>query len=87
MNKLPLLLLFIDVNKCDILFLSETWLTSNILCSDIIRHGYQLFRADRRNNKRGGGSAILIKNNITASQSQIGQSNDMNSDICCVEVF
>lgn len=46
----------------EILVLTETWISGDILESDINIQGY-VFRAD--NQSRGGGVAILIKNNLS----------------------
>jgi exonuclease III len=49
----------------DILVLSETWLSGDILDTDINIEGYNVFSDDRQG--RGGGVAILIKHYFTVS--------------------
>lgn len=52
----------IQRSNFDILCLSETWLTGDILESDIDIGGYSFVRCDRRG--RGGGVGMYIKSNI-----------------------
>lgn len=58
---------FLNENNPHILLLSETKINSSI---KIYFKGYNCIRTDRENN-RGGGTAILIKRNITFSQNVI----------------
>jgi hypothetical protein len=50
-------------NLFDIFTVSETWLTSSITNSEISLPGYTLVRNDR-SNKRGGGTAIFVRDGI-----------------------
>lgn len=50
----------LSINNVDICFLTETWLTSNV---NIPKFGYNCIRCDR-SDRRGGGVAILVKQNI-----------------------
>ena len=45
----------------DILGLSETWLTADILDNEISIQGYSILRRDRPNGKQGGGIVIYVR--------------------------
>jgi len=65
--KLDEINLLLDDHQIDILCLSETWLSSNILDTFLIFPGYQLIREDRVA-RRGGGVAILLRNEIRSER-------------------
>ena len=55
-----------DTLKCDNslgIFLSETWLSSDILDAEVKLDGYSLFRGDRIGRSRGG-AALFLKDSI-----------------------
>ena len=66
-----------DAHKPDIVCLSETWLTDNVLDSHLVFNGYELQRADRRAPRksrttvRGGGVAILSSTNMKTERLDI----------------
>ena len=68
MNKLGELELCIMSEKPDILAITETWLTQNILDSELTFEGYSLIRRDRNDavKQRGGGILLYIKNSLNA---------------------
>ena len=47
---------------CDVLAITGTWLTSNVLNSELIPQGYTIHRMDRPGDKIGGG--VLIAFNL-----------------------
>lgn len=53
-----------DITSNDILCFSETWLNSSHPNHDILLPNFSLLRKDRGDDRRGGGLAIYIKNNI-----------------------
>ena len=55
------LLLLIKKYKIDILMLQETWLSQNV---EFKLKGFKVYRQDRVNNPRGGGIAIICKENL-----------------------
>lgn len=67
MNKLEELELFASEEKFDILAITETWLTENIVNSEVSLEGYTMLRRDRKdpNKIRGGGVALYVKNEIS----------------------
>jgi len=85
-NKLPLLLIFIEVNNCDILFISETWLKPSVTCSCLIDYGYQLHRDDRHD-CLGGGVLILVKNEFASCEVDFIHPDNAHFDICCVDII
>lgn len=64
---------FLQFHKFDILLLSETKL--NKIHKPLFEN-YTLIRTDRANNKRGGGTAILIANNISFTAISYPNSRD-----------
>ena len=61
--KLDELILINSVDKFDTIFLTETWLHSNITDRVVNIQNYSIFRHDRHKCK-GGGVAIYVKNNV-----------------------
>ena len=56
MNKWDLLLATVcDLNP-DIVGITESWTTNNVLDSELHLSGYQLLRCDRNTENRGGGT-------------------------------
>ena len=49
-------------NNVDLLFLTETWLNSNVIDSNFCPLGYNIIRNDRLG--RGGGVAVIFKNSL-----------------------
>ena len=85
-HKMPLLLLFMTVHQCDVLFLSETWLNDYLICSCITQNGYVMYRKDRFNNRLGGGVAILIKKEFASCQVEVKHPVVALFDLCCIDV-
>ena len=50
------------ITEYDIVGITETWLSAR---DNVNINGYNIYRKDRSNNKRGGGIAIASKNNIS----------------------
>ena len=75
----------IDAHKPDLLCLSETWLTDNVLDSYLVFSGYRLHRADRtaprksNTTVRGGGVAIRSSERMKTERLNI-QSSDPVTD-------
>ena len=55
----------------DIMFVTETWLNSNVTSKEILPNGYNIYRSDRSLGRTGGGTLIAIKHGIFISCSQI----------------
>lgn len=72
-NKIQELELLVKNENIDIVGITETWLNVNILDSEMNIEGYTLLRKDRGDNRRGGGVALYIRNDI--------------SFICCEDLF
>ena len=53
----------VEIHKPDIVCLVESWLSDEVLDSEISLTNYQLYRLDR--NRHGGGIIIYIHNNLT----------------------
>ena len=58
----------VDGERLDILCVSETWLTGDVLDAVLLVPGYRLFRCDRPGGRRGGGVAILVSNDLRVSR-------------------
>ena len=64
-NKMNEFLNCINVDKPNLIFITETWWTElSLPCIE----GYSLFRRDRTNGKRGGGVAIYVSEHITSAE-------------------
>lgn len=79
-NKLHELKTHITINKPDLLFISETWLTSFTPSSLLVNElNYSIFRRDRPRACRGGGVCILSNNDTVcaASVPMLSKYNDL----------
>lgn len=65
-NKLDGIRSLLDHFRFDILAISETWLKSDVLDSEINIEGYSICRKDRSNDEKlcGGGTLIYIRNGL-----------------------
>lgn len=63
-NKIADIAAVIDQYKPDIIFGTESWLTSNIESNEIFPDGYKIFRKDRPDDCHGGGVFQAVKNDI-----------------------
>ena len=68
-NKYSELELMLTSENPDLVGITETWLTGEIQDTELNFSGYGLFRNDRNNDTktRGGGVALLIKNELLPS--------------------
>ena len=55
----------------DVMFVTETWLNSNISDREILLIGYDFYRTDRSLGRSGGGVLIAIKQDTFINCSQI----------------
>lgn len=53
----------IDKIHCEVINVCETWLNSSIKNEWLALSGYELFRLDRKQKRRGGGICIYVKDN------------------------
>ena len=58
--------IFLQENPFDVFCLNETWLNSSWYDGELIVEGYNLVRKDRKDDQRGGGTAIYYKSNLVA---------------------
>ena len=63
MNKIDDLSVFMYENDPDVVFVTESWTSSDTLDSQLCMTGYELYRFDRRYRK-GGGCIIYAKNDL-----------------------
>ena len=68
------LLNFLEKNKPDLMLINETKLNKR---HTLFFKNYNVIRVDRDNNKKGGGTAIIIKKNIKYSQIHIDNENQI----------
>ena len=66
-TKILLLQQYANVNKPDIIAVSETWANTDFPDGLYTLPGYQLYRADRHD-KRGGGVMIYTQNDVSSSE-------------------
>ena len=74
-TRLPYILDHVRDNKCDLVALTETWLSPDVsknasFVQDCADYGYKLFQIPRPA-RRGGGVAILVKNSIYIVRNKI----------------
>ena len=55
----------------DIMFVTETWLNSDISSKEILPHGYNIYRTDRSLEQTGGGVLVAIKHGVFINCSQL----------------
>lgn len=85
---------------CDVIFLTETWLSESVHSSELFPSEYQVFRRDRdalaSGKLDGGGSLIAVRNTLPAAEQVSWRSdvedlwvtvncgNSMRLHLCCV---
>lgn len=62
-TKIDEVAVFLDKERSDLVFITETWLRDSITDDHVSISGYQLFRKDRRT-KTHGGVCLYVKNSI-----------------------
>ena len=67
----------------DIFAVSETWLNTSILDSELSLAGYTLIRQDRKN-RSGGGTTIYLRDGIAYLHRK--NVSDESSEICWIEM-
>ena len=68
MNKLDDLHVMACSLQPDIIGISESWTHSNILDSELMITGYDIFRCDRPNSHRGGGVLLYVRSELQPTQ-------------------
>ena len=53
------------------MFVTETWLNSDISSKEILPHGYNIYRTDRSLGQTGGGVLVAIKHGVFINCSQL----------------
>jgi Endonuclease-reverse transcriptase len=83
-NKLPHLHAILSIDKPDFLFVTETWLSSKILDTELLlSFPYRVFRSDRA--RRGGGVCLFIRDHLPCSR--VSLPSRISSDILVVDVY
>ena len=67
-NKLEYFESWISALNPDIIGVTESWANSNILDSELMLPGYDMFRKDRPVNREGGGVLLYAKSNLQATE-------------------
>lgn len=74
---------FLITRNPDFLFITETWLSSKILNSELIGNlPYKIFRSDRKG-RRGGGVCCIVKDTVNVIP--VSLSSCIRSDLLCLE--
>ena len=68
MNKLDDLHVMVSSLQPDIIGISESWTNSNVLDSELSISGYDIFRCDRPNSRRGGGVLLYVRSELQPTQ-------------------
>ena len=58
----------LDSERLEILCVTETWLSEEVLDAVLLVPGYRLFRCDRPGGRRGGGVAILVSDELRVTR-------------------
>ena len=85
-NKINLVSTYLRSHQnLDMLFLTETWLKPKhndaMFCPD----GYEVIRCDRQGS-RGGGVAVMYKNNLQIVEVEVTVDKSFNFELICVDV-
>lgn len=67
-NKLEHLSALAELYDPDIIGISETWLQEHISNAEIDLRGYEVFRNDRQNGRKGGGVMLYVKSDLQAME-------------------
>ena len=59
-----------DLNP-DLIAITESWSTNNILDAELQLSGYQMFRRDRNTDNRGGGVLLYTRDSVNATEVQL----------------
>ena len=54
--------------RLEVLSISESWLSNDVLDAVLLVPGYRLHRCDRSDGRRGGGVAILVSENLRVTR-------------------
>ncbi|KAK6735906.1 hypothetical protein RB195_018891 [Necator americanus] len=77
--------MFLCLYKSDLIFITETWLTTKILDSELVGNlPYNVYRSDR-SMRRGGGVCVLVKAFISAQI--VTGDNDLKADLLSAEIL
>ena len=60
-NKLAEIQTLTELNMCDILCVSETWLDNKIADTELLSDNFNIFRCDRPTGQKGGGLLMACK--------------------------
>ena len=69
----------------DIMFVTETWLNSNVSNKEILPNGYNIFRTDRSLGRTGGGVLIAIKHGIFINCHQVSSLSSANLEAVAID--
>ena len=71
LQKLPQIEILLSGSNLDFLGISETWLNATV-CSDILNiEGYDVFRKDRQDGRKGGGVLLFMKSTLTVTAMEL----------------
>ena len=69
----------------DIMFVTETWLNSNVSNTEILPNGYNIYRTDRPLGQTGGGVLIAVKHGIFISCNKVSSLSSANVEVVAIE--
>ena len=72
-SKLTQLQLFIDINKPNIMILTETWFDDSHTNKEICIHGYNIIRKDRKSTPNRGGVCLYVEDSIIIEEIDIAK--------------
>ena len=73
MQKLPQIEILLSGSNLDFLGISETWLNDSVSTDLLNVEGYNVFRNDRPEGKKGGGTLLYIKKTLTSTALELAK--------------
>ncbi len=67
------------------MFVTETWLNSNVSNTEILPNGYNIYRTDRPLGQTGGGVLIAVKHGIFISCNKVSSLSSANVEVVAIE--
>ena len=80
-NKFDIFEAIVNVLDVDIIGVTESWATPQILDTEISLCGYQLFRGDRSSPNKGGGVLLYVRESLKPAEFSV--KSEFNDNVWC----
>ena len=84
-NKLTEFHAMVYSREPDVVGVTETWAGQHIGDAEICVDGYDIFRTDRSTGQRGGGTLLMVKQELRASEAVFGDNSFSDQTWCRIE--